>query len=323
MPASPPDAATPVPASVALTGATGFIGRTVLRHLTASNRPVRALYRAPQRGQLPSLTGVSWVAGALEDEASLERLVRGTEAVVHCAGRVRGVSRPHFDAINVDGVARLASVAARQSPPPRILLISSLAARAPELSPYAASKRGGEEALADARGDVAWSILRPPAVYGPGDRELLPLLQWMGRGLAPVLGPPNARFSLLYVDDLARAALCWLESGCRERRRFELHDGQPAGYSWTELAARIAEFTGGSMRRLRVPGGALHAAAAVNAALARVFGYDPMLTPGKVRELRHPDWVCDNEALTRAVGWKPEVGLERGLELTLGWRRRD
>ena len=76
---------------------------------------------------------------------------------------------------------------------PRFISISSLAAREPHLSPYAESKKKGEEILAKRAGDRPWAVLRPPAVYGPGDKELLPLFRWMFRGIGPVLGPPEAR----------------------------------------------------------------------------------------------------------------------------------
>ena len=59
--------------------------------------------------------------------------------------------------------------------------------------------------------------------------------------------------------------------------------------------------------------------AAMNIITARLIGYAPMLTPGKVRELRHPDWVADNTALTAAIGWRPRFSLEEGLRRTMGW----
>ena len=134
--------------TIALTGATGFIGATIARRLLAEGCKIRALTRATSdRSPLAGLD-VHWVEGALENLDSLSRLVFGVEAVVHCAGAVRGATEDHFKRINVDGVARLVYAAARQHPLPRFLLISSLAAREPELSFYASSKRQGEAILA-------------------------------------------------------------------------------------------------------------------------------------------------------------------------------
>jgi len=257
------------------------------------------------------------VVGDLGDLDSLRRFVYQAEAVVHCAGAVRGASQAHFDRVNVEGVARLVHAAAGEHPTPRFLLISSLAAREPGLSAYAASKRRGEEVLAAGGGTMPWAVLRPPAVYGPGDRELLPLFRWMARGIAPVLGSGNARFSLLYVEDLAEAVVRWLSGGTAAQRIFELDDGRPGGYTWTDVVEIMTSLRSRSVIPVRVPALFLEVLAALNLAAARVIGYKPMLTPGKVRELRHPNWVCDSAAFMGATGWSPKVSLEEGLRRTL------
>jgi nucleoside-diphosphate-sugar epimerase len=278
---------------------------------------VRALYRSAAKIRPFSSTGIEWVAGCLEDPASLARLVEGSDAIVHCAGVVRGISAADFRCVNVAGVAALAAIAANLHPAPRFLLISSLAARAPALSHYAASKRAGEAALTAAASGMAWTVFRPPVVYGPGDRELLPLLRSMQRGLIPLLAPDEARFSLVYVNDLARAVECWLAHPGEAGKVYELHDGHSGGYSWSEFIAIGERALQRRVRRLPVAAGALGLIAAGNVALARLAGRAPMLTPGKVRELRHPDWVCDNRAIGAALGWRPEINLEEGLRRTL------
>ena len=200
---------------------------------------------------------------------------------------------------------------------PRFLLISSLAAREPHLSPYAASKRHGEDTLATAAGDMNWAVLRPSAVYGPGDKELLPLFRWIGRGIAPILGSRSARFSLLYVEDLAEAVVQWLNSETNERRAFELHDGHPEGYAWHDVVDTVARFYNRHVFRIQVPVIILRLLAGLNLGAAQIFRYAPMLTPGKIRELNHLNWVCDNNALTREIRWTPRVSLAEGLQRTL------
>ena len=303
--------------TIALTGATGFIGRTLARRLTATKWQIRGLVRPSSQGSPQVKIAIQWIEGDLGDPDSLRRLVSGVDAIVHCAGAVRGASQAHFNRVNVDGVARLVQAATEQHQLPRFLLISSLAAREPHVSPYAASKRQGEEALAAGAGDMGWATLRPPAVYGPGDKELLPLFRWIGRGIAPILGEADARFSLLYVEDLAEAVVKWLDYGRGERQCFELHDGRPGGYSWGEVIETAARFYGKTPFHLRVPESILHLLARLNLTTARLLGYAPMLTPGKVRELRHHDWVCDNDALSQKIGWFPRISLEEGLRRTL------
>ena len=298
---------------IALTGATGFIGGTVTHRLRAANWQIRALVRSTSSRDHLAGSGLRWIEGDLGDLESLRRLVQGADAVVHCAGAVRGASAAHFTRVNSHGVARLVRAATDQHPAPRFLLISSIAAREPHLSPYAASKRQGEGELAAGAGEMQWAVLRPPVVYGPGDKELRPLFRWMYRGIAPVLGPADGRFSMLYVEDLAEAVVQWLACGSARQRVFELHDGQPDGYRWNDLANTMARVKGGRVRQIRVSALLLALLAGINLIGARVAGYAPMLTPGKVRELRHSNWVCDNTVLSRETGWIPRVRLEEGL----------
>jgi nucleoside-diphosphate-sugar epimerase len=308
-----------MPRAIAVTGATGFIGAMLIKHLITAGYRVTALARARSAHKLPQLPGLETVIGSLQDSESLSRLLQDASAVVHCAGAVRGATSADFNAANVDGVKQLVQVALSQTPRPRFLSLSSLAAREPQLSDYATSKRQGEHTLARMAADMEWVALRPPAVYGPGDKEMLPLFQWMGRGIAPLLGEADARVSLLYVEDLCTAVLCWLDAGQCRSGIYELHDTRAGGYSWDEIIADVSALRARRIIRLPVPATLLRLIASVNTTAAQLIGYAPMLTAGKVRELRHRDWVADNTALTAAIGWQPKFSLQQGLQRTMGW----
>jgi nucleoside-diphosphate-sugar epimerase len=303
--------------TIALTGATGFIGSVLARRLIEAGYKVQALVRPTSNRNQLSGFGIQWIEGSLKDIKSLRSLVHKAETVVHCAGTVRGNSQKQFNRVNVEGVADLVHAAVEQHPMPRFLLISSLAARQPQLSFYAASKRLGEERLAAGAGDMFWTAFRPSAVYGPGDREMLPLFRWIGRGIAPVPGSKDARFSLLHVDDLVDAVRLWLAHGRQNKAVFEIHDGHPHGYSWEEVISTTAQLYARRVMQVKVPLWLLKSLATLNLMAARTLGYKAMLSPGKVRELRHPDWVCDNAPLSREIGWKPGIGLKEGLRRTL------
>lgn len=304
-------------APVAVTGAAGFVGQALIARLLAKGWAVRALvHRRPLAITHP---GLEIVSGGLDDAAALRRLISGSRAVIHVAGVVRGRGPADFDTVNSDGVARVAAMAGAVGAAPRVILISSLAAREPQLSPYAASKRAGEQTLAEtaAGSAMSWAALRPSAIYGAGDRELLPLFRLMARGIAPLPGPARARASVLHVDDLAEAVIAVLKTGAQGT--FELHDGHEGGYGWDEIATLVERAVGrGRGWRVPLPEAALRGVAWANLLAARGFGYRPMLTPGKINELRHPDWVCDNTALTRATGWRPTRDLHDGLPPLLG-----
>lgn len=306
--------------TVALTGSTGFIGTALRQQLTTAGYRVRAFYRPRPGRVLTDLPSLTWVPGDLDDPSALAKLVQGAEAVVHCAGVVRGASRASFDAVNEVGVLNVVRAANRESGCRRFLLLSSLAAREPQLSDYAGSKWRGERALEAHADRLAWVALRPPAVYGPGDREMLPLFQGMARGLAPIPGDGNGRFSLIHVADLAAAVVAWLHTEGGSGHAYELDDGHDRGYDWDTVLTTASRVLRGNapIRRLAIPTPLLRLIGGVNLAAARVFGYAPMLTPGKVREVTHADWVCDGSAFERATGWKAAVGFEAGLADTLG-----
>lgn len=304
---------------VALTGATGFIGSTLIKRLAQSGYRVRALYRPRPGREYAASNDLEWVAGSLDDAQALDALLDGAAAVIHCAGAVRGASRADFDAVNVAGVQAVAEACQRANCQ-RLLSLSSLAAREPQLSHYAASKREGERVLARFTDTLDWIALRPPAVYGPGDREMLPLFRGMQRGWALIPGSGAGRLSLIYVDDLVAAMLAWLGSNtCRSGDVYEVDDGQSGGYDWNTLIETVSQVCQRSrpIRQVHVPVALLKGIAAGNLAAARLFRYAPMLSPGKVGELTHNDWVCDSTPFRHTFEWSPQVRFAAGLAKTL------
>ena len=305
------------PPAVLLIGSTGFIGRRIELQLRDYDVQVRCLVRAEtaRRLGMPDQDGGTnpqLIVGDLTDRAVLSRALAGVNAVIYAAGSVRGRVPDDFETANVTGVAAVAREMQRAQAQARLLLISSLAASQPQLSHYARSKRLGEQALQQFAG-LRWCVLRPPAVYGPGDVEMRPVIDLLLRGIILRFGRRTQRIALLHVDDLARAVCAWLISGRGDGGTFALDDGfvgeaGPA-YGWHDMTALL----NGRRLEIPVPGALLRTLAGVNLQLSRLFGYAPMLTPGKVRELQHERWVCDNSAFTALTGWEPEFGLRRGI----------
>lgn len=294
---------------VALTGATGFIGRALLNAFADSGTRVRALTRDTRSSDELA----DWVTGDLHSPPALQKLVDGADAIIHCAGIVRGKSIEEFLSINDGGTANLLSACEGQTQQRRFLLISSVAARHPELSWYAFSKSKAEATLKSRCDTMSCTIFRPTAVYGPGDKEIRPLLQAMKTGLLPV---PNttSRFSLLHINDLVSAIVQWVALPQALKGVYELDDGTANGYNWETLTELANQVWGKSVLKIPIPVLVLNALATTNLGMARLFRYSPMLTPGKVRELMHPDWTCDNTVISRDLGWQPTIKLADAMQ---------
>jgi nucleoside-diphosphate-sugar epimerase len=305
-------------AMVALTGATGFVGGAIARHLSAKGYRLRLLAR--RTAALPALTEEAIViSGGLGQPEALARLVEGAEMVVHAAGAIKAIDAQEFVQVNRDGAAAIAQ-AALQEGVGRFVLISSIAARSPLLSAYAASKRAGETEVLDRLGDSV-TIVRPPVVYGPGDRETLPMFRAARLGFFPIPGPPEARLSFIHVADFAAAVGACLAAPALPQGVFELHDGTPGGYGWRDIAAALGSAVGRTPRQIPIAPLPLRLLARAALASARLTGKATMLRPDKVNELRHPDWVCRDSRLGEIAQWRAHYGLVEGFADAVAWYR--
>lgn len=299
---------------VALAGATGFLGRRLADRLAAGGWRVRALVRRPSDQAALANAGLEVVPGDLADDPALRRLVKGAQVAINCAGLIKARERAEYFRANRDGAARFAAVHEGRS-----VLISSLAAREPQLSDYAASKRAGEEAAGAAAGGPL-AVIRPPAIYGPGDRETLGLFRlarWSP--LAPIPGDEQARLALVHVDDVVdaifdlvrRPDLCGTYAVGGER---------PQGYSWFEIARAAWKAMGRKATPIRIPSWCLGSAAAVSEAITAVDKRASVFNRGKAREIAHGDWsVTSGEAVPG--GPAARFALDPGFADTVAWYR--
>jgi len=310
----PRDADIPGPVA-AVTGATGFIGRHIVKALTKAGYAVRALARRLPAPEDEGADGVSWVLGSLGDDAALRSLVKGATLVVHCAGAIRAANRAGFLAVNADATRRFAEIAAAEDSPPRFVYLSSLAAREPRLSPYAASKRAGEQALRPLRDRLPTVILRPPAVYGPGDMETLRIFRMAARGflLRPMVD--GARLSLVHALDVAAAVMVAGSVENLPTDPVEFDDGRLGGYTWEDVAQAAGSALRTTPRLISVPAPFLYAAGAL-ASLGSVFRGPSVLSWSKVPELLHPDWVAGT---TDLQGYKPSWNINHGFKDAVNW----
>ena len=308
---------------IALTGATGFVGRRILALCAESGVAVRALARRPAALEGEPKANLEVIQGDLLDDTALARLALGAAAIIHCAGAIAG-SPETLAAANVEGTRRLVA-AARQAGTAHFVLVSSLAAREPSLSGYALTKRLGEREVIDGLPRDRWVILRPPVIYGPGDPATLPLIEQFTKPTAWLPGSRGQRFSLLYVDDLARALIHLAQTREPAGKIYELHDGCTQGHAWADVAAAAVAAEGRPERVHYLPRLMLASVARLSQTWTRLSGRQigPPLSPGKVRELYHRDWVCRHGLLDEATDWRADVRFEDGFGRTLAWYRQN
>ncbi|MDD2704011.1 MAG: NAD-dependent epimerase/dehydratase family protein [Acidocella sp.] len=306
---------------VAVTGATGFLGLHLIPALARAGAHVRILARRDPTH--PAWQGVDFetVRGSLEDKQALARLVSGADAVVHAAGLIKARNRTAFLHINAGGTAAVAQATRQNAPQARFIAISSLAAREPQISDYAFSKREGENAAHAAYTDAPAQlvIIRPPAIYGPWDRETLEAFKAASRPIAPIIG--QGRIAVVHVTDAA-AAIAALAMGAGEAGLYALADTRPEGYSMVEFLSEAGRAVGNTPRFIRMPDGIILAAGAISGWWGRVRGQAPIFTKGKARELLHPDWSVTQAELLPAAIHRPEISLSEGFAATAAWYRR-
>jgi len=305
---------------ILLTGATGFIGQHVHRALLDAGHQVIALIR-PESKNVSLDARVEPLRVSLLDTNAMRAAVQDVDAVVALAGAVRGRTAQDFQTANSDACTVLKDAMTAEARHVPLLFMSSLAATQPQLSDYAASKRAGEDSITSSA--LQWCVFRPPAVYGPGERELRPLLDWMARGVIIIPGNDAQRVAFIHVADLTAACLAWFaNSNLLSGRIFELNDGESDGYDWHAIESACGERR---YFRAVVPAAALRALGFLSVLASRVSGNAPMLSPGKVRELMFPSWVGSstgegNNAFSAVTGWKPEWKLKAGVHQTLETR---
>jgi len=321
---------------VLVTGATGFLGSHIAEQLARQGHAVRVLVRRTSDRSFLRAIEVEEALGDVTQPDTLPAAVEGVEAIVHAAGLVKARSAAEFEAVNAGGTANLLAALGPAHPLRRFVLISSINAHGPSadgrprppeappapVSAYGRSKLGAEELVRSWAGDSRpATIIRPPVIYGPRDRQTLIFFQLARWRLAPLLGDGTNTISCVYVEDAARAAVLAATAGeDAPSATYALDDG--AVYTWRELLAAVERVMGRKALRIHSPPWAFAAAALLTELYGRLRRQAVIFTRDKVVEMRQRYWVCSHEEISRDLGWQPQVGLSEGAALTAAWYRQ-
>lgn len=328
---------------VLVTGSTGFIGTHLVERLLRSGTNVRALVRDPSKARHLESNGAGLVQGCLEDAESLRRAAANVCIVYHLAGRISGLTRESFLQSNTSGTRAMLQAAAAQPNPPVVVLVSSLAAAGPSppgrarvetdscqtVSHYGQSKREAEIAAHPWADRVPITIVRPPIVYGPGDRATLGMFRSLSWGLHVDPTRKGSRFSLVHVEDLVQGLVAAAEQG--KRISTNPSDGQWPGYyylcgaespTYMQLGATIANAVG--RRRwigLRPPAWTTKSSTWMQDALFRALGRTSIVTRDKIREATAGSWWCSADRAKEEFGFVASTSFEDGTKGTVRWYR--
>lgn len=316
---------------ILVTGASGFLGSHVTERLQNSGHELRLLLRRSSNIEfLSDVKGYVRVEGDLRDTASLRPVLEGVDTVVHLAGITLARTAAEYEAANGAGTANLV-LAARAAGVRRFVHVSSLAALGPSpdgrpqpstakahpVTAYGESKLSGERALQAQAGSMEPVILRPPAVYGPRDRALIPLFRAGKLGMFPLLGDGMNLASFCYVEDAAEAIVAAALGETPPGAIYSIEDGQP--YTWRRLVDAFARASGRKVRIIPTPPWLYMAAGYAGGLVSTIIRKPLPLSPEGVTHISQRYWVCDSEAIKRDLGWTAKVGIDEGMQRTLAW----
>jgi nucleoside-diphosphate-sugar epimerase len=328
-----------------ITGASGFIGRHLARHLAGELHSshgashLRCLVR--KNSDLSGLAGldVELVTGDVVDSDSLVNAVAGVDVVYHLAGAVMGLSREDYERPNVGGCRNLGVVAAAQMTPPVVVLASSMAAAGPSprlgarreadvpqpVSMYGHSKLAGERVLAEFASEIPLTVVRPAIVYGEWDVGVLEMFKPVLAGWSLLTGDPAWRTSFIDVRDVCSLLTAAGVSGERVRIGYEHDRGCYFGVGadsprLDELGPVIARALDQPVpRNLKVPAFLARLVGVTRSIKARAQGAPIMISADKIREVTHGPWYVSGEKAKLQLRFEPRTELANGFERIAHW----
>ncbi len=324
--------------TILVTGSTGFIGARVLCFLAEEGVKARIFLRMESTvSDLPE--GVEVVRGSFSDPESLKRAVRGVDRIVHLAGVTKALDEMAFDAGNVMPLQNLLDAVRKHNPAlKRFLYVSSLTAAGPSLegicgvresdpphpvSAYGRSKLRAETLCLEYAAQIPVTVVRPPAVYGPGDKDVLQVFLMLSKGLFVSAGAAERqRFSMIYVDDLVAGVMMAARNERAVGRIYYITS--PRSWSWDDVIAAAKPALGfRKLIRISLPQPMVFFVGMVAGAVGTLRGVPVLINRDKANELVQDYWVCSPEQAELELGFTAGTTLDDGVAKTIAWYQRN
>jgi nucleoside-diphosphate-sugar epimerase len=317
--------------SVLITGANGFIGSRLCRLFLDRGWRVIAGVRENANCSLLSGLDVEYRYGDICHPESLRELVASVDCIIHNAGLVKAKSRKRFFEVNQKGTENLLqAIVDHGGTPRRVVIISSLAAAGPirdnrplresdppqPISVYGESKLACERTALTFADRLSLVIVRPPGVYGPGDREILTFFRAVYRKFIPLLGDSHRSIQLVHVDDLCRGVYAASTADSASGEVYFIAENR--SYTMGELLGLLEKGCDRNGMRLTIPAGLFKLIAVISETLFRLIGATPMLTREKARELL-AGWAIDPSKAREELGFESKIPFEQGARETYAW----
>ncbi len=320
---------------IAVTGGTGFLGSHLVDRMLEQGHQVRTLVRKSSNLRWLEGKNVEFVEGDIRDAASLEPFIRDADIVYHIAGVVKARDREGYFAGNVGATENMLDAARRFAPNlRRFLYVSSQTAAGPSpsfdrpvreddtprpITTYGESKIAAENAVRAAGDTLPWTIVRPPAMYGPRDTEIFIYFQAISRGLNSMIGFDDKRLSLLHSDDLVHGMILAAEAENSVGQTYFISSEE--FYSWPQVGNITAKALGKRVFTIRLPHALVYTVAAFAQGFAALQHKPATLNLEKARDITQRYWTCDISKARAELGYQPRVSIEEGIRGTAEWYR--
>ncbi|GER92511.1 hypothetical protein A45J_0227 [hot springs metagenome] len=313
---------------VLVTGATGFIGSHLAGALIRKGFDVVCLVRNPTNLRFLEDIDVKIIKGDCTDMGSLTDAVKDVDYIFHLAGLTKACSESDFFNANVKGTENVVKAVLENNPYiKRFVYLSSLAAVGPsydgnpvteesEPSPvsiYGKTKLEGEKIVMSNKKNIPVTVIRPPAVYGPRDRDLLVFFKMIKLGLIPYWG--KCYYSFLYVEDLINGIILSTLSKDAEGEIFFMSDGKI--YSNDDIIEAISNALQRSPIRVNIPKFIMP----LLGFISEKFKGANIINTDKIKEMKHSYWICDTTKAIERLKFEPKVTIKEGAKWTANWYR--